>query len=80
MKEHGKTIIDTLSREFSEAEQRKLFKESGFEEGLELGREEERARLNKLGLLLREAGRVDDLFRSMEDPAYQQQLLEEFGL
>lgn len=88
MKEHGKTIIDMLSREFSEAEQRKLFKESGFEEGLELGREEGRKegekaaseRLNKLGQLLEDEGRVTDLLRSMRDPAYQQRLLDEFGL
>lgn len=44
MKEHGKTIVDMLSVEFTEV------------------------------------GRTDDLFRSMEDPAYQQLLLEEFGL
>ena len=37
-------------------------------------------RLNKLGILLEEAGREKDAFRAMRDPAYQQQLLEEFGL
>ncbi len=76
MKEHGKTIIDMLSVEFTEAEKKQLFIEDGFEQG----RKEERERLNKLGLLLKEAGRVEDAFRAMEDPAYQQQLLEEFGL
>ena len=84
MKEHGKTIIDMLSVEFTEEEKKELFIEDGFEQGrkigLEKGREEERERLNKLGVLLEEAGRVDDLLRSMRDPAYQQYLLEEFGL
>ncbi len=88
MKEHGKTIVDMLSVEFTEAEIQQLFEENGFERGLKLGREEgmekgrEEAmeRVNKLNLLLKDAGRMDDLFRSMEDPAYQQQLLEEFGL
>ena len=51
-----------------------------YNKGKAEGREEERERLNKLGLLLRAAGRTDDLFRSMEDSAYQQLLLEEFGL
>jgi len=56
----------------------------GRAEGLAEGRAEGAAdmarRLNKLGLLLQAAGRADDYFRSMEDPAFQQQLLEEFGL
>jgi len=76
MKEHGKTIIDMLSVEFTEAEKKALFIEDGFEQG----RKEERERLNKLNKLRRDAGRNEDRFRSMEDPAYQQQLLEEFGL
>ena len=84
MKEHGKTIIDMLSVEFTEEEKKELFIEDGFEQGrkigLEKGREEATERLNKLGVLLEEAGRVDDLLRSMRDPAYQQYLLEEFGL
>ena len=88
MKEHGKTIIDMLSVELTEAEKQQLFTEDGFERGLKLGREEGRAegaadaavRLNTLGILLEEAGRINDLLRSMKDPAFQQQLLEEFGL
>lgn len=80
MKEHGKTIIDMLSVEFTEEEKKELFIEDGFEQGREKGREEERERLNRLGMLLEKAGRVDDLLRSMREPAYQQQLLEEFGL
>ena len=80
MKEHGKTIIDMLSVEFTEEEKKELFIEDGFEQGREKGREEERKRLNRLNDLLMEAGRVEDLKKSWKDSAYQQQLLEEFGL
>ena len=59
-------------------------KELGLIEGKELGLiEGEKVaseRLNKLGQYLEDAGRVKDLLRSMRDPAYQQQLFEEFGL
>ena len=88
MKEHGKTIIDMLSREFTEAEKQELFEENGYEKGIEIGlkkgreegREEERGRVNKLGMLLMDSDRVADLRRSMEDQEYQNQLFEEFGL
>ena len=52
----------------------------GREEGLVEGREEALARLNKLNILLLQAGRQADLEKSFFDPAYQQQLLKEFGL
>ena len=48
--------------------------------GLAKGREETLERLNKLTDLLLDAGRTADLKRSAKDPAYQQQLFEEFGL
>ena len=84
MKEHGETILDMLSVEFTEDEKKQLFIEDGFERGLELGREEGREeaveRMNKLGQILEDAGRVNDLLRSMRDPAFQKQLFEEFGL
>ena len=47
MKEHGKTIIDMLSVEFTEAEIQQLFEENGFERGFKLGREEAMKRVNK---------------------------------
>ena len=37
-------------------------------------------RLNKLNDVLMEGGRIEDLKKSWKDPAFQQQLLEEFGL
>jgi len=80
MKEHGKTIIDMLSVEFTEEEKKELFIEDGVERGIEIGREQERERLNKLMTMLIKANRIEDLERSASDSAYQQKLLEEFGL
>ena len=84
MKEHGKTIIDMLSVEFTEAEIQQLFEENGFERGLKLGREEGREeaieRVNKLNQLLISQNRMEDLQNSIADPAYQRKLFEEFGL
>ena len=48
--------------------------------GLAEGEKVASERLNKLGQYLEDSGRVKDLLRSMRDPAYQQQLFEEFGL
>ena len=80
MKEHGKTIVDMLSVEFTEAEIQQLFEENGFERGLKLGREEATERVNKLNQLLIAQNRMEDLQNSIADPACQQQLFEEFGL
>lgn len=44
------------------------------------GVEDATERLNKLTALLLEEGRTEDLKKSVNDPAFQQQLLEEFGL
>ena len=38
------------------------------------------ARVNKLGMLLAEAGRTADFMRSLSDPIYQQKLFAEFGM
>ena len=52
----------------------------GMEEGIAKGREEERERINALNERLLEAGRIDDIRKSLQDSGFQQQLLEEFGL
>ena len=67
-------------REAGLAEGREAGLAEGREAGLVEGAEKERIRLNQLNKLLRDAGRNEELFRSMDDPAYQQQLLEEYGL
>ena len=76
----GREICMAEGREAGLAEGREAGLAEGREAGLAEGRVEMQERINKLGLQLKAAGRLDDLFRSMEDTAYQQQLLEEFGL
>ncbi|MBQ8563684.1 MAG: hypothetical protein IJ443_07325 [Firmicutes bacterium] len=92
MKDYGLTIIDMLSNELTEEEARALYREDGYEEGKELGLAEGRAeglaeglaegqgRINRLNQLLKEAGRIDDLLRALDESDFQEQLLEEFGL
>ena len=52
----------------------------GLTEGREQGRAETLARLNKLNALLLSANRLSDLQRALQDPEYQKQLFEEFGI
>lgn len=49
-------------------------------EGREEGQEEGRNLVNKLGLLLTEAGRSDEFLKSLSDQGLQKKLLAEFGL
>ena len=51
-----------------------------YELGVAKGHADERETLNKLNDLLLESGRLDDLKKSLKDKAFQQNLLEEFGL
>ena len=48
-----------------------------FEEGVEAGMERGESRLNKLNSILIDMGRLDDLKRSTQDKAYQEQLIME---
>ena len=50
------------------------------EEGKEVGKQEERQKLNTLILRLTEDGRADDIVKAAQDEGYQKQLLEEYGL
>ena len=76
MEKYGNTILDYLHFELTEEEARDFYREDGFEQGAAQATE----RLNKLNNLLLEADRIADLKRSAKEPAFQQQLLEEFGL
>ena len=80
MKKYGRKGIEILCHELTEEEALEEKFKHGYDDGYNNGYNNGVERLNKLNLLLKEAGRTDDLFRSMEDPAFQQQLLEEFGL
>ena len=52
----------------------------GLEKGLAQGTADTTMRLNKLKSILADYGRIEDLVRAAKDPAFQQQLLEEFGI
>lgn len=51
-------------------------REDGKKEGKEEGKEE----VNKLGVMMKEAGRVDEFMDSLSDKEFQEKLLVEFGL
>lgn len=48
--------------------------------GKAIGRSQGETRVNKLGMLLAEAGRTADFMKSLSDPIYQQKLFAEFGM
>ena len=52
----------------------------GRKEGLEAGRTESRGIINELTKRLIQDGRMEDLKRSLDDHAYQDQMLKEYGL
>ena len=52
----------------------------GIDEGRVLGQDEEGNRINQLNQNLRKDGRLEDLFRSLDDEEFQQELLKEYNL
>ena len=52
----------------------------GIDEGRVLGQDEERNRINQLNQNLRKDGRLEDLFRSLDDEEFQKELLKEYNL
>ena len=52
----------------------------GIDEGRILGQDEERNRINQLNQNLRKDGRLEDLFRSLDDEKFQKKLLKEYNL
>ena len=55
-------------------------REEAWAEGMQEGEEKGVARLNKLNSLLLAANRLSDLQRTLQDPEYQKQLFQEFGI
>ena len=55
-------------------------REEGRKEGREEGREEGEIKVNRLGILLTEAGRSNDFLKSLSDRGLQKRLFIEFGL
>ena len=85
-KAHGNSLRKESARQMMTVEQRIEWAESvgeerGHAEGRAEGRAEgaalEREDLNRLNKHLMDAGRMDDLARSLSDPEFQQQLLDE---
>lgn len=62
------------------SEGREEGREEGRQEGREEGREEGEEKVNRLGILLTEAGRENDFLRSLSDRKFQKRLFVEFGL
>lgn len=77
-----------LLEEFDAEKYERTIRDEGREEGLKEGREEGRGEgqeegrnlVNKLGLLLTEAGRSDEFLKSLSDQELQKKLFVEFGL
>ena len=89
---HGNSLWKEGARQMMTVEQRIEWAESvgeerGLQKGIAEGRAEgiaegaalEREELNRLNKHLVDAGRTDDLARSLSDPEFQQQLLDELG-
>lgn len=55
-------------------------KEEGIKEGEAKGKIKGEAKINNLGILLKEARRTDDFLKSLSDEKFQQELIVEFGL
>lgn len=62
------------------AEGREEGKEEGIKEGIERGMERGRAKVNRLGIMSAEAGRIDDFLKSLSDQTLQKRMFIEFGL
>lgn len=77
-------IIDMGIWEFDQELYEKALREDGrvdgWEEGMEKGIEIGTVSINRLGILMEKAGRLDDFVRSLSDENFQKTLLVEFGL
>ena len=81
-------VLGMLLEEFDAEKYERTIRDEGREEGLKEGREEGREEgqeegrnlVNRLGLLLTEAGRSDEFLKSLSDQELQKKLLAELGL
>ena len=55
-------------------------REEGLEEGMKKGMKKGEVKVNRLGILLTEAGRSNDFLKSLSDREFQKKLFVEFGL
>ncbi len=77
-------VLGMLLEEFDAEKYERTIRSEGWEEGREAGREEGRKegtiKVNRLGILLTEAGRSNDFLKSLSDREFQKKLFVEFGL
>ena len=66
--------------DFDEKKYRKILARDAKKEGRATGRAESREIINELTKRLIQDGRMEDLKRSLDDHAYQDQMLKEYGL
>lgn len=69
-----------LLEEFDAEKYERTIRGEGREEGLEEGMKKGEIKVNRLGILLTEAGRSNDFFKSLSDRELQKKLFVEFGL
>lgn len=69
-------VLGMLLEEFDAEKYERTLRSEGREEGREEGEE----KVNRLGILLTEAGRENDFLRSLSDRKFQKRLFVEFGL
>ncbi len=77
-------VLGMLLEEFDVEKYERTLRREGREEGIEVGREEGlkegEIKVNRLGILLTEAGRSNDFLKSLSDRELQKKLFVEFGL
>ena len=69
-----------LLEEFDAEKYERTIRSEGREEGRKEGRKEGEVKVNRLGLLLTEAGRSNEFLKSLSDRELQKKLFVEFGL
>ena len=81
-------VVKMSIYEFDEEREMKLIREDerdigrelGLEEGKEIGREEGKDKINELNKRLKADARTEDIMKAIDDKAYQEQLMKEYGL
>lgn len=73
-------VLGMLLEEFDAEKYERTLRAEGREEGIEKGKEEGKAKVNRLGILLAEAGRSSDFIKSLSDREFQERLFIEFEL
>ena len=81
---HREEVREMILSEYDEElhinSEKKISYEEGLEAGVVQGTQHGQERINALITRLAAAGRADDIIRSAEDSAYQEQLFQEFGI